>query len=263
PLKPEYALYIIRRVLMALQHAHDVQLPDGTPANIVHRDVSLSNILLDAAAQVKLHDFGIARMEGGAEMPTATGVFKGKLGLAAPELLRGSKATRKSDIYAAAVVTYQLLAGRNPFRGETEAETMFRVLEHVPPPLATLRKDIPLGLDQVLRCALDKDPQARFASAALFADKLGALCTRSDEAVQRDLAEQLRSDFAIMPDRTGLESLTDRDAAWRQAQELPTNSVIPLSSSAPDGSRALPQAEADARELPATAEVSSPPERVA
>src|SRR6185436_16265624 len=74
-LNHEYVLYIIRRVLMALQHAHDVQRSDGTPANIVHRDVSLSNILLDATGQVKLHDFGIARMEGSGEAPTATGVF--------------------------------------------------------------------------------------------------------------------------------------------------------------------------------------------
>ena len=253
-LNPQYALYIVRRVLMALQHAHDVQHPDGTPANIVHRDVSLSNVLLDAAAQVKLHDFGIARMEGGSEMPTATGVFKGKLGFAAPELLRGDKATRRTDLYATAVMAYQLLAGRNPFRGETEAETMFRVLEHVPPPLSTLRGDIPSGLDQVLSSALDKDPKARFASAALFAEKLGALCARSDEAIQQDLAQQLRRDFVIMPERMGLESLTKRDAAWRDAQNLPVNSQLPLSSSAPDGISVVPRSRASERQPPPTGE---------
>jgi len=251
-LNHEYVLYIIRRVLMALQHAHDVQRSDGTPANIVHRDVSLSNILLDATGQVKLHDFGIARMEGSGEAPTATGVFKGKLGLAAPELLRGGRATRQSDLYATAVVMYQLLAGQNPFRGETEAETMFRVFDHVPAPLSTLRADIPSGLDEISSRALDKDPKARFASAAVFAERLGALCQRSDEAVQRDLARQLRNDFAIMPAYLGLESLTDRDAAWREAQNLPVDSQIPLSSSAPGAVAVVLRGQA---ETPATIEV--------
>jgi serine/threonine-protein kinase len=251
-LNHEYALYIIRRVLMALQHAHDVRRPDGTPANIVHRDVSLSNILLDAAAQVKLHDFGIARMEESGDMPTATGIFKGKLGLAAPELLRGAKATPQSDLYATAVVMYHLMCGRNPFRGESEAATMFRVLELVPAPLATLRDDIPVGLDEVLSCALDKDPKARFASAALFAEALGTLCKRSDEAVQRDLARQLRNDFAIMPEYLGLEPLSQRDAAWREAQSLPVSSQVPLSTSAPNSVSVVRASQA--RLTPATGE---------
>jgi len=240
-LNHEYVLYIIRRVLMALQHAHDVRRPDGTLANIVHRDVSLSNILLDGAAQVKLHDFGVARMEESGELPTAAGVFKGKLGLAAPELLRGDKATPQSDLYATGVVMYHLLSGENPFRGDSEAATIFRVLEHVPAPLSTLRGDLPSGLDDVVRRALDKDPKARFASAALFAEGLGALCQRSDEAVQRDLARQLRNDFAIMPAYLGVEALGLRDAAWREAQSLPMSSQVPLISSPPSStSVALP-----------------------
>ncbi|MEO8180941.1 MAG: protein kinase [Deltaproteobacteria bacterium] len=249
-LNHEYALYIIRRILAALQQAHDVRRPDGTLANVVHRDVSLSNVLLDTAAQVKLHDFGIARMEESGELPTAVGVFKGKLGLAAPELLRGEKATPQSDLYATGVVMYQLLSGQNPFRGETEAATMFRVMEHVPAPLSTLRDDLPIGLDEVLSRALDKDPKARFESAALFAEGLAALCKRSDEAVQRDLARQLRNDFAIMPAYLGLESLTDRDGAWREAQSLPMSSQVPLISSALSSTAVALRSRAHAQTLP-------------
>jgi serine/threonine protein kinase len=229
----EFVLYIVRRVLLALHHAHEVRHFDGTPANIVHRDVSLSNVLLDPSGQVKLHDFGIARMDGGSEAPTQTGIFKGKLSLAAPELLRGDKATRRSDIYTTAVMTYQLLSGRNPFKGKNEAETMFRVLEHVPPPLSATFDDLPHGLDAILANAMARDPNARFQTAAQFAEAMEDLSVRSDEAVQRDLARQLRDDFAAIPGALGLESLAAREAAWREAQEGALGSLVPLSSARP------------------------------
>lgn len=233
PLHHEHVVYIARRVLLALHHAHELRHPDGTAANIIHRDVSLSNVLLDVGAHVKLHDFGIARMEGPAEMPTAAGVFRGKLSLAAPELLRGGRATKASDVYTTAVMAYQLLSGSNPFKGETEAETLFRVLELEPARLSSLRGDLPAGLDEVMQRALRKRPNLRYQSALELADALGSFCSRPDEAVIRDLAERLGRDFAVLPAQLRLESLAERDAAWREAQDGPVSSRVPLSSSPP------------------------------
>jgi eukaryotic-like serine/threonine-protein kinase len=229
----EHVLFIARRVLSALHYAHSLRRPDGALANIVHRDVSLSNVLLDSQAMVKLHDFGIARMEGGDEAPTETGVFKGKLGLAAPELLNGDRATPRSDIYSLGLITYQLLSGTNPFRGKDAANTMFRVLHHTPPPLAALRDDLPVGLDEVLIRALHKDPARRYDDAAQFAHALADLCARSDEDVSQDIARQLVKDFDAIPLGTELESLSARDAAWREAQVSSDATPMPLSSSPP------------------------------
>jgi eukaryotic-like serine/threonine-protein kinase len=226
-------LYIARRVLAALHYAHSLRRPDGALANIVHRDVSLSNVLLDTQAQVKLHDFGIARMEGGTEARTETGVFKGKLGLAAPELLIGERATARSDLYSLGVITYQLLSGANPFRGKDAANTMYRVLHHKPSPLAAQRDDLPSGLDEVLDRAMHRDPDKRFEDAAQFAQALGALCSRSDEEVGQQMARQLVEDFNRLPLATELESLSARDAAWRDAQLLTDATPLPLSSSPP------------------------------
>jgi serine/threonine protein kinase len=229
----DHVLYIARRVLAALHYAHNVRRPDGALANIVHRDVSLSNVLLDGQAMVKLHDFGIARMEGGGEAPTETGVFKGKLGLAAPELLSGDRATPRSDIYSLGVITYQLLSGANPFRGRDAANTMFRVLNHTPSPLAARRDDLPVGLDEVLARALHKDPEHRFEDAAQFAHALADLGSRSDEDVSQDMARQLLEDFDSLPHGTDLESLSARDAAWRDAHLQSEATPLPLSSSPP------------------------------
>jgi eukaryotic-like serine/threonine-protein kinase len=235
-----HVLYIARRVLTALHYAHSLRRPDGAPANIVHRDVSLSNVLLDAQAMVKLHDFGIARMSGGGEAATETGVFKGKIGLAAPELIAGERATPQSDIYALGVVAYHLLSGSNPFRGKDAANTMFRVLNHDPSPLAARRDDLPIGLDEVLGRAMHKDAERRFADAAQFAHALGNLCGSSDEDIVEDMARQLRDDFANIPAGTQLESLASRDSAWRDAQPPSEIPPQPLSSSPPQASSSSP-----------------------
>jgi eukaryotic-like serine/threonine-protein kinase len=229
----DHVLFIARKVLAALHYAHSLRRPDGAPANIVHRDVSLSNVLLDAQGMVKLHDFGIARMEGGSEAPTETGVFKGKLGLAAPELLSGDRATPRSDIYSLGVMTYQLLSGVNPFRGKDAANTMFRVLQHTPPLLAAARDDLPEGLDEVLGRALHKEPEQRFDDASQFAHALAELCERSDEDVVEDMARTLATDFERIPLASELDSLSTRDAAWRDAQVSSEAAPLPLSSSPP------------------------------
>jgi eukaryotic-like serine/threonine-protein kinase len=227
-LKLEYVLYVTCKILAALQHAHEARLPDGAPGHIVHRDVSLSNVLLDLAGQVKLHDFGIARMDD-SEAATQAGVFKGKLALAAPEQLQGLKATPQSDIYSTAVLMYQLACGHNPFQGQSEAETIFRIAEHAPPPLSSQRADLPRGLDDVVARALAKSPAARFASAAEFADRLRGFLLRPEDAIVRDLRDQLARDFALIPERLGVESLASRDAAWREAQAA-SRAVVPLDS---------------------------------
>ena len=138
PMPVELAVEVMLPALDALDFAHRLTRADGTPLDIVHRDVSPSNILIDHLGNVKLHDFGIARMADD-EFKTQDGTFRGTLAFTAPETLQGIAASARSDLYACAVVLYQLIAGSNPFRGQQPSETLHRVITHVPPGLSSLR----------------------------------------------------------------------------------------------------------------------------
>src|SRR5262249_55440147 len=104
----EILIQVVIDVLEALHHAHNQVHPDGTPMQIVHRDVSPSNILLDEDGRGRLLDFGVARMRGGSYEETQFKGFMGKLPYTAPEVVSGVDASPKSDLYACAVVLHEL-----------------------------------------------------------------------------------------------------------------------------------------------------------
>lgn len=218
----EQAVYVMLKVLDALAYAHDFVRPDGTPAEVLHRDISPGNILLDLEGRARLLDFGIARMaEGDAgQYKTQEGVLKGKVAYLAPELFSSSPPSRSSDVYACAVVLYQMLAGRNPFVAESEGKVMWRVVMEAPSPLSALRDDLPLELESVLMTSLRKDPEERYARAEDFARDLRRMLLHDDQDIMLGLREQLRTDFnGDLPELLRLEPLSQRDRAWRNSQD--------------------------------------------
>ena len=229
-----HAVEVMLPILDALDFAHRLTRADGTPLDIVHRDISPANILLDHLGNVKLHDFGIARMADD-EFKTQDGTFRGTLSFTAPETLHGVPAGPRSDLYACGVVLYQLLAGSNPFRGEQPSETLHRVVTHVPPRLRSRRADVPEGIDAAIARALEKEPERRFDSAGSFAAALRAARTWPEADATAELASVIHADFigAEMADFLGVETLQVRDTAWRAAQ--PARASIPLGSSRPPG----------------------------
>lgn len=232
----DHAIYIVTQVLEALDYAHTFTKPDGASMEIVHRDVSPGNILLDTQGHVKLLDFGIARAnEGGGEYKTREGYFKGKLTYAAPEIYEGTTASPQSDVYSTGVVLYQLISGENPFRGKDTPDIVRKVLQVMPPPLAALRDDVPDELDEVLARAIAKKPTDRYATARAFAEALLALESAPEQEFLPSLIGDLKTDFnQDMPKKLGLELLQQRDAAWRAAQESSSTSTRrPLSSTPP------------------------------
>jgi serine/threonine-protein kinase len=223
----EEAVCIALRVLEALGYAHGFRHPDGSSAEIVHRDISPGNVLLDVDGRVRLADFGIARMAAttGDQYKTETGVLKGKLAYLAPELFSGVPASPASDIYACAVVLYQMLAGQNPFTAHNDSRVMWRVIMEGPTPLGRQRDDLPPGLDQSLSVALCKDPARRHPSADHFADELRGMLSRNEAEISIGLRERLRSDFhGDMPTLLRLETLAERDRGWRP--ELPAAGIV-------------------------------------
>jgi eukaryotic-like serine/threonine-protein kinase len=225
------AIHVVLCVLDALAFAHGVARADGKALGIVHRDVSPANVLIDARGQIKLSDFGIARSADD-EFKTQQGLFRGTLTYSAPEALEGGAASPAMDQYAAAVVLYQLLSGKNPFRGAEPPETIARVLTHVPPPVSTFCPDVPIGVEAAIGKALAKDPRMRFANVEDFARELRAGCVLwSEREAADEFAAQIEADFnGPMAETLGIESLTLRDASWREAQDVTPRRRVSLNS---------------------------------
>jgi len=147
---------------------------------VVHRDIKPANLLLDSHDDLHVADFGIASAAGLDSM-TLTGTVLGTAGYLSPEQAQGERAGPSSDLYALAVVAYELLSGQRPFENDSPtAEAVAHV--HAPvPSIAALRKNLPAELDGVFRRALAKDPAARFDSASEFVSALREALAGSEE----------------------------------------------------------------------------------
>ncbi|MFI5229643.1 MAG: protein kinase [Gemmatimonadales bacterium] len=164
------AVRVLREVADALALAHD--------RGFVHRDIKPANILLLEGHAV-LTDFGIARaveasrLDSTEERLTGTGVGIGTLGYMAPEQLAGEREVdARADVYALAVVAYEMLTGKPPFSKPTAQALVAAHLTEVPPPVMTAAPDVPRTISDAVSKALAKDPRERFATAAQFRDAL-------------------------------------------------------------------------------------------
>lgn len=166
------ALRIAAEVCSGLHAAHELCLPDGRPANLVHRDVSPQNILLGANGSVKLIDFGVALMEDRLAQDSQ-GSLKGKLRYMPQEQASGEKVDRRADIYAIGAVLYEMISGRLPFDDRTEA-LYFRSLIQGDPPIP-LPDDVPDEVRAIVSKAMSVDRNQRYATAEQMAEELFAL----------------------------------------------------------------------------------------
>jgi len=239
-----FALHIVLRVLDALHYAHTLKRPDGKDLQVIHRDVTPSNVLLDLQGTVKLLDFGIARVSGDeSEFLTERPKLKGKFPYLAPEIFKGQEPTVESDVYSTAVVLFELLTGTNPFAGRETADIYHKVLTANVPSVYALREEAPEGIDEVLQKALNKEPSQRYRSAAEFAEALSKLADRADAVVMDELREQLRADFlGELPATLRIEPLSIRDAAWRNPDAVPAlpSKVVGPAVPRPAGAPAAP-----------------------
>ncbi len=242
-------IHIMLNVLTALQYAHTFTRSDGTRAAVVHHDISPGNILIDVDGNIRLADFGIARMQGDqtSRQGTVDTIFRGKLSYAAPELLATEDASPSTDIYACGVVLYQLLCGSNPFSAEDAAEVIHRVVGVVPPPISRSRSDTPRGLDNVVAKAMAKDANGRYASAQDFAAALRALLVRAEAEIAAETRAMIRTDFTgDLAEALRLHSLEELDDAWRTTigySMVPQRSSMPPTVQLPKFGRRSPSGE--------------------
>lgn len=161
------ACTIIARVLEGLRYAHDARDALGRPLELVHRDISPSNVLLTFSGEAKLGDFGISRAAL-RRAATGIGLVKGKPPYLSPEQARGEPATIRSDIFACGVLLWEMLVGGRLFDGGDTRQILARVAEARVPRPDHHRPDLPMRLTAIVLRALRPDPADRFPGAEDF-----------------------------------------------------------------------------------------------
>ena len=222
----DIAVMILISVLTTLQHVHGLRREKTRLPEIVHRDISPANIMIDAEGRIKLVDFGIAlflpttplEYDANEEIP-----FMGKLPYAAPELLRGRRPSAASDIFACGVTLHELLTGRNEFVGHDTSETIHNVMTHHLSPIGAYCRHAPEGIDNIIGKATQKKADERFQSAGAFAEALRSILATQEYVLLNKLAGMVQRDFHSEEMILYLDtpSLEERDMAWQTSSFLP------------------------------------------
>ena len=166
PLPLAEAREVAIQVARGLARAHE--------AGIIHRDIKPANVMLTRRGEVKILDFGIARLEGDEASLTRTGASWGTPAYMSPEQARGDSVDARTDVWSLGVMLYEMVAGRRPFRGDSLEAVVSAILTREPEPLERGRPEVAAGLVRVVERALSKDPADRSASAAEMLADLAA-----------------------------------------------------------------------------------------
>ncbi|MGH9936484.1 MAG: serine/threonine protein kinase [Blastocatellia bacterium] len=186
-LAPAHAIPLFKQALSALGYAHNFNYVDESGnrhTGVIHRDIKPANMLLDGSARLKITDFGIVKLAGESSL-TRTGFNPGTVEFMSPEQIRGLEVDARSDLYSLGVTFYEALTGRLPFPPSdtgSEYEVLRGHIELAPPPIATVKPDVPEAIAALVMRSLQKDPGARFQSAAEFLDAL-LDCEQSSAAI--------------------------------------------------------------------------------
>lgn len=172
PIPISVCLELVAQTARGLDKAHTQTSHDGTALDLVHRDVSPHNILIDYDGVARVTDFGIARATGNSHH-TNTGVLKGKLGYMAPEVLQFAPVDARTDIFALGVVLFELLTARRLYSGNDQ-ERAKRIVNEPPPDVGEERRDVPPDTQALVVSMLAKDPAERPATALIIAERLEA-----------------------------------------------------------------------------------------
>ncbi len=208
-LDPAVSLRILLDGLAGLHAAHELADDDGRPLNLVHRDSSPQNILVGIDGVGRLSDFGIAKAASrlGA---TRTGIVKGKIGYMSPEQARGQPVDRRCDVWAAGVLAWEMIAGRQLYvAAADEIGLLFRIATEEPPRLADVC-DVPPAVDEAVAHALTRDVDARAPTAAAFRREL----FEALRGASIDVAEP--GDVATVVTRLCASKLTERRARVKE-----------------------------------------------
>jgi serine/threonine-protein kinase len=162
---------VMANVLHGLHAAHEARSEQGEPLEIVHRDVSPQNVLVGVDGVPRVLDFGVAKAAGRLGT-TKQGEIKGKISYMPPEQLHGGRVTRQSDVYSAAVVTWEALTGKRLFYSDNEAAVVTAILQAPIRAPSEVASHVPPAFDRVVMRGLERDPARRYATAREMAVEL-------------------------------------------------------------------------------------------
>jgi tetratricopeptide (TPR) repeat protein/TolB-like protein len=156
PVKIDEALKIAVQISEGLQEAHE--------QGIVHRDIKSANIMIDEKSQVKIMDFGLAKLKGQTKI-TKEGTTLGTAAYMSPEQARGTDVDHRSDIWSLGVILNEMITGQLPFKGEYDQAVIYAIMNEEPEPLTALRTGLPMELERIVNKTLAKNPSERYQHA--------------------------------------------------------------------------------------------------
>ena len=232
PLPLAARLELICQVLEALIYMHGFTDPDGTPLSLVHRDISPNNIFVTFEGTAKVLDFGVAKATG-VSHETEAGMFKGKLGYAAPEQILGNS-DQRSDVFAIGVLLWEILAYRRLSQDRTQQEIVQARMAGVDPELMKKALGVPVELLQICMRAAAKQLEDRFASATEMRDALRAYIRSNNleyspeqlRAVLSDLYAAERVEIRRLVDQRMKQAVVEDDHPGSVIQAIPVAPAV-------------------------------------
>jgi serine/threonine protein kinase/Tfp pilus assembly protein PilF len=149
-------------------------LAEAHGKGIVHRDIKSENVMISRSGVVKIMDFGLAEIAGRSRV-TKEGMTVGTVAYMSPEQALGEKLDQRTDIWSLGVVMYEMITGRLPFTGDYEQAVVYRILNEEPEPITSLRSNVPMELERIVKKAMQKDPAVRYQTVGDLAADLKSL----------------------------------------------------------------------------------------
>jgi non-specific serine/threonine protein kinase len=179
----EPAVQITRKILSGLKHAHE--------RGVVHRDIKPSNVILTSDDEVKIVDFGLAKLTGADECLTETDALLGTIAYLPPEVLQGLETDHRGDVWSSGVVFYEMLAGTTPFAGANSYVVLHAIMHDEVKPIHSHRPELSDSVHTVLLRALAKSRDDRYQSAAEFLADMEQLTADASGSITRTVGRPL------------------------------------------------------------------------